>query len=372
MGLRDHEHKQRKKITKVYCIDGRKKEEFAKIKDSGSINLLRKKRNSIEIVRFLKDKKLLITGATVLVEKILRTVPDVGKIYLLIKANSKEAATERLKTEIVHAKLFDCLQKAYGKSYEAFMLSKLVPVVGNVCEHDLGLENDLAKVIMNDVNIIVNSAAATTFDERYDVSININTKGPYHLLGFAKKCDNLKLLLQVSTAYVTEQKEGRIMEKRLCMADSTVKEEFVSETPKRYIIHGLNVENEMKLCLNFKQGLKDNIVTPKMKELGMQRAKEFGWQNTYTFTKAMGEMIIDSMRGEIPVVILRPSIIESTYNDPFPGWIQGNRMMDPLILTYGKGHLTGFLLNPHIVIDVVSVSVFLFTFRFLVLSILIP
>ncbi|XVE96176.1 hypothetical protein REPUB_Repub02eG0199200 [Reevesia pubescens] len=233
-----------------------------------------------------------------------------------------------------HAKLFDCLQKAYGKSYESFMLSKLVPVVGNVCEHDLGLENDLAEVIMNDVNIIVNSAAATTFDERYDVSININTKGPYHLLGFAKKCDNLKLLLQVST-------------------DSTVKEEFVSETPERCIIHGLNVENEMKLCLNFKQGLKDITVTAKMKELGMQRAKEFGWQNTYTFTKAMGEMIIDSMRGEIPVVILRPSIIESTYNDPFPGWIQGNRMMDPLILNYGKGHLTGFLLNPHIVVDVI-------------------
>ena len=36
----------------------------------------------------------------VLIEKILRTVPDVGKIYVLIKAESKEAAIARLKNEV--------------------------------------------------------------------------------------------------------------------------------------------------------------------------------------------------------------------------------------------------------------------------------
>ena len=43
------------------------------------------------------------------------------------------------------------------------------------------------------------------------------------------------------------------------------------------------------------------------------------------FTKAMGEMVINSMRGEIPVVTIRPSVIESTWRDPFPGWMEGNR-----------------------------------------------
>lgn len=37
---------------------------------------------------------------SVLIEKIIRTVPDVGKIFLLIKAKSKEAAMQRLKTEV--------------------------------------------------------------------------------------------------------------------------------------------------------------------------------------------------------------------------------------------------------------------------------
>jgi alcohol-forming fatty acyl-CoA reductase len=43
------------------------------------------------------------------------------------------------------------------------------------------------------------------------------------------------------------------------------------------------------------------------------------------FTKAMGEMVLDSMRGEIPVVTIRPSIIEGTWSEPIPGWIEGIR-----------------------------------------------
>lgn len=36
----------------------------------------------------------------VLIEKILRTMPDVGKIYVLIKAKNMEAAMARLKSEV--------------------------------------------------------------------------------------------------------------------------------------------------------------------------------------------------------------------------------------------------------------------------------
>ncbi|KAK1382668.1 hypothetical protein POM88_020403 [Heracleum sosnowskyi] len=136
---------------------------------------------------------------SVLIEKILRTVPDVGKIYLLIKAKNKEAANERMKNEIINTELFKCLQQKHGKSYQAFMLSKLVPVVGNACDSNLGLDDDIETAIMHDVNIIVNSAANTTFDERYDVSLDINTGGPSRVMTFAKKCKKLKLFLQIST-----------------------------------------------------------------------------------------------------------------------------------------------------------------------------
>ncbi|KAL3623807.1 Fatty acyl-CoA reductase 2 [Castilleja foliolosa] len=116
----------------------------------------------------------------------------------------------------------------------------------------------------------------------------------------------------------------------------------------------LCVDDEIKLALESKRGLEDNnTILHKMKELGLQRANKFGWQDTYVFTKAMGEMMIDNLRGDIPVVVIRPSVIESTYKEPFPGWIEGNRMMDPIILQYGKGHMTGFLVDPDGVLDVV-------------------
>lgn len=56
------------------------------------------------------------------------------------------------------------------------------------------------------------------------------------------------------------------------------------------------------------------------------RAQHYGWENTYTFTKAMGETLIQTMREDVPIVIIRPSIIESSYKEPFPGWLQGIRL----------------------------------------------
>ncbi|KAF7146275.1 hypothetical protein RHSIM_Rhsim04G0090500 [Rhododendron simsii] len=313
--------------------------------------------DGIGIVKYLTGKSFLITGGTgflakVLIEKIIRTVPDVGKIFLLIKAKSKEDAMERLKTEIINTELFCCLQQTYGNAYEAFMLSKLVPVLGNVCESNLGLEETSLDEIAKDVDIIVNSAANTTFDERYDVALDINTGGPSRLMSFAKKCEKLKLFLQMSTAYVNGQRQGRIMEKPFCIGDSIARENLAFETSERPLPF-LRVEDELKLVLDSKESLDGNAVAQKMKELGLERANIHGWQDTYVFTKAMGEMLIDSMRGEIPVVIIRPSVIESTYREPFPGWMEGNRMMDPIVLYYGKGQLTGFLVDPNGVLDVV-------------------
>ena len=55
------------------------------------------------------------------------------------------------------------------------------------------------------------------------------------------------------------------------------------------------------------------------------RASDYGWQDTYVLTKAIGELVIKSMRDDLPTVIVRPSIVESTIQDPFPGWIEGIR-----------------------------------------------
>lgn len=75
----------------------------------------------------------------------------------------------------------------------------------------------------------------------------------------------------------------------------------------------------------------------------------------------MGEMVVEKMREEISsVVIIRPTIITSTYKEPFPGWAEGIRTIDSLAVGYGKGRLTCFLGDLKAVVDVVSHLLFQF------------
>jgi fatty acyl-CoA reductase len=55
------------------------------------------------------------------------------------------------------------------------------------------------------------------------------------------------------------------------------------------------------------------------------RAKLYGWPNTYVYTKAMGEMLLGRFRENLPLVIIRPTMVSSTYKEPFSGWIEGVR-----------------------------------------------
>ncbi|XP_034686707.1 fatty acyl-CoA reductase 2-like [Vitis riparia] len=135
--------------------------------------------NGLGILQFLAGKTYFITGATGLlakavVEKILRTAPDVGKIFVLIKAKNKEAAVDRLKTEFINSELFECLKQRHGKYYQDFMLSKLAPVVGNLCESDLGIDANLISEIAQEVDVIINSAANTKFEERLHFINHLN------------------------------------------------------------------------------------------------------------------------------------------------------------------------------------------------------
>lgn len=55
----------------------------------------------------------------------------------------------------------------------------------------------------------------------------------------------------------------------------------------------------------------------------LTRSKSYGWPNTYAFTKSMGEMLLGDLKGNVPLCIIRPTIITSTYKEPFPGWVEG-------------------------------------------------
>ncbi|KAJ8537647.1 hypothetical protein K7X08_014187 [Anisodus acutangulus] len=322
--------------------------------------IAQKANNGIGIVEFFEGKNILVTGATgflakALIEKILRTIPKINKIYILIRAKDKGAAFERLTSEIIESKLFKCLEEMHGEYFEPFILSKIVPAIGNIYEPNLGMDIITAQQIAEEIDLIIDSAANTTFDERYDLALDANVNGPYQLMMFAKKCKKLILLMHYSTAYANGEREGLILEKPFTMGESITKEKVTSISPFTSFPL-LHADNEMDLVSKLKNNIKNNGLEQVMKDLGGERAKLYGWQDTYAFTKAIGEMMINSMRDEIPILILRPSMITSSYKDPFPGWIQGFRVIDPSVFLYGKGYLPCFLGDPDTLVDLVPVD----------------
>ena len=96
-----------------------------------------------------------------------------------------------------------------------------------------------------------------------------------------------------------------------------------------------------------------------MVELGKARAQALGWPDAYAYSKALGEWALLEGRGDIPLTLVRPSIIEAALAQPYPGWIRGFRMADPIIISYARGLLKEFPGIPEGVVDVIPVGLYL-------------
>ncbi|XP_052208744.1 alcohol-forming fatty acyl-CoA reductase-like [Diospyros lotus] len=305
------------------------------------------------ILQFLESRTILVTGATgflakIFVEKILRAQPNVKKLYLLLRAADAKSASQRLHNEVISKDLFRVLREKMGANLSSLLAERVTPVAGDISANEnLGVKDlNLVEEMWREVDIVVNMAATTNFDERYDVALHLNTLGAKHVLDFSKKCAKTKMLLHVSTAYVSGERGGLILEKPYRMGEA------LNGAP------GLDIDIEKKVVetrLSELQqvGATEGEITTAMKDLGIQRARKYGWPNTYVFTKAMGEMLLGDLKGNLPLVVIRPTIITSTFKEPFPGWIEGVRTVDSLYIGYGKGKLACFLGDPGSIIDVI-------------------
>jgi nucleoside-diphosphate-sugar epimerase len=346
------------------------------------------------VARFLAHKTFLITGATGflakgLVEKILYSAPDVGRIYLLIRPTRHSSVEQRLEREVLASPAFDRLRTSLGSRFQAVMREKIVPVAGDLSRERLGLTAERYAELGRDVEVVINSAATVVFDEQLDLALELNTFGPLRVLEFAKSCRNA-IFLHVSTAYVSGQRNGTIPEE-LLPANRSVAQVI---TPERNDHQPYEVHQEIETCLAFcrkveadswlpeqqaefrrlidrehagremsESRLRHHLENQRLRWLkrrladeGMRRGRALGWHDCYTFTKAMGEQLIAESRGSLPTVLLRPSIIESSLSEPEAGWLDGLKVADPLILHYSKGRLPDFPADPRIVLDIIPVD----------------
>ncbi|XP_028775575.1 fatty acyl-CoA reductase 3-like [Neltuma alba] len=187
---------------------------------------------------------------------------------------------------------------------------------------------------------------------RFDVAMNVNTMGALNVLNFAKRCQKIQVLLHVSTAYVCgEAKDKEVIREEPFKMGRALKK--VAE---------LDIHAELGFMKKRTQQLEEEnadakAISAAMKDYGLKRANLYGWPNTYVLTKALGEMFLSHLKDQIPLVIIRPTMVTSTYKEPFPGWIEGFRTVDAVIGGYAKGKLTCFPGNPKTILDLIPADI---------------
>lgn len=88
-----------------------------------------------------------------LIEKLLRSCPELGKIYVLLRPKKGIPIEQRLEDQL-NSKFYDRLRREQPQT-----LSKVIPIAGDVTQLGLGIsETDLGR--MGNVTIVYHSAAS--------------------------------------------------------------------------------------------------------------------------------------------------------------------------------------------------------------------
>ncbi|KAL6433539.1 hypothetical protein ACFW04_006553 [Cataglyphis niger] len=141
---------------------------------------------------FYRDRSIFITGGTgfmgkVLVEKLLRSCPDIKNIYLLMRPKKGQDVQERLQ-ELLNAPLFEKLRRDSPGE-----LSKIIPVAGDVTEPELGISADDQDMLIRSVSVVFHSAATVKFDEALKLSVTINILGTKRLVQLCHRMRNVEV-----------------------------------------------------------------------------------------------------------------------------------------------------------------------------------
>ena len=350
----------------------------------------------MSITDFFRGKVLFITGGTAflgqpLIAKILTVLPDVEKVHLLIRSRTdasgkRTSAEERLENELLVSDVFASLRRLHGENFNTWALQKLTAVEGELTDEYLGFSEADYRRLQSEVQVFISVAGLVDFDPPFDDSLWGNALAAKHVVNFAKGCQDA-VFLHVSTAYVCGDKPGHVpeklpppyeqyaathREKTGISIPETLSEEIEDLLSLSAAIH-TEVESPENLAYFQQEAeqqrtgtrkgieaqaeeLKAEWLENRLVEEGLKHARSRGWNDTYTYMKFLAEQMVMELRDELPTAIIRPSIIESSFDEPEPGWLGKFRMSEPLIVGFGKGRLPDFPADPDIILDIIPVD----------------
>ena len=315
----------------------------------------------------LAGKHLLVTGVTgfvgeALLERVLHDLPDT-KVTVLVRPRGSNTGERRI-VQLLGKAAFSRLRERDGED----IAEKLVGNRITVLEGDL----DSIPALPGDLDIVVHCAGEVSFDPPIHEGFATNLHGTLNLLSAVEASGSRPHYVHVSTAYVAGRREGYVTEGRLehsvdwrAEAEAAVRVraavEDAARAPERLAEFFREAEQEhghsgpMAVAADAERR-RVEWVSKNLVDAGRERARTLGWTDCYTFTKALAERAVEETAAHLPVTIYRPSIIESALEQPYPGWIEGFKMAEPIILAYGRGDLPDFPGVPDSTIDIIPVD----------------
>jgi len=320
-------------------------------------------------------KRILLAGSTGFLGKVTLSMllhrfgKELGRVWVLVRRGSSTSAEARFVEKVVRSEPFQPLRDHHGDAEaEAFVRGRCSVLDGDITEPLFGLSEEGVERLRGQVDVLVNCAGLVSFNPPLEVGLKVNTYGVRHAVGLAQRLD--VPLVHVSTAFVVGNKSGLVFEE----------EEIVGYFPRKSEVEGrdFSLEHELEDCARLVRRLREQAddhalnsefrtralerleqegrdgrdektlrlavgrerklwLNQRLTEAGMQRAQSWGWPNTYTYTKSLGEQVIAGTPG-LRYAIVRPSIVESALRYPFPGWNEGFTTSAPLAFAGLKGH----------------------------------
>ena len=223
-----------------------------------------------------RDRNIFLIGSTGFIGKVtlsmlLHRFPNIGKIYITVRARSQEESEARFWNNIITAPPFDPLRERYGSALEGFIRDKVVVKGGDIAETNFGYTEEEAQSIADDVDVILNSAGNVTFNPTLESALRTNVVGTQNVIAFARRMKR-PALVHVSTCFVAGNRSGAVWES----------DPVLGYFPRKKELPGVqfSVDQEIadcaKLAERVREEARDSMMTAQFRDLARKRLSEEG------------------------------------------------------------------------------------------------
>lgn len=322
--------------------------------------------STIPVRETYSGKHVLLTGGSGFLGKVwlamaLEMLPAIGRIYVLLRPGARQSARSRFQSLLNSSPVFERLHTLHGADLSRYLAERVRVVEGDLSKPDIGIAPAVAARLQHDLDLVVNCAGQVDFAPDLRRALSANVDAAVHLAAFVKQCAKASLL-HVSTCYVAGTRQGFI-EERTYLHETPLGELFDGEAERADARRAVErvfadqqsaevrelLERDLKALAGRRPGVREDErftraycrrwmrerLLKDMVQEGKRRARRLGWQNTYTYSKAMAESLLAGNGQTLRYTLFRPSIIESSLDFPFPGWNQGFNASAPLAYLLG-------------------------------------